>query len=116
MNPAKNNVSGSVKISEDVISKIAILTVSEIDGVYSLAQSNAGIKELAFRSDAKSPVKISLNGGVAQINISVMLKLGYKVKNICEKIQESVKDSVQNMTGVTVSKVNIYVAGVKISE
>ena len=36
--------------------------------------------------------------------------MGYKVKDIAEKIQNDIKEEVQNMTGITVSAVNIYVA------
>ena len=40
----------------------------------------------------------------------------YRVKTVSEQIQQRVKDAVQDMTGVTVSRVDVYVAGIKARE
>ncbi len=108
--------SGNLKISEDVISTVTKLTVKEVKGVHSLALSPANLKDALLKVDANRPIRISLNGDVAQIDISVNLRYGFKIREVAEEIQTSVKDAVQNMTGVTVSKVNVYVAGVKFRE
>jgi uncharacterized alkaline shock family protein YloU len=112
----KTLTSGSLKISEDVISTVAKLTINEINGVHSLAPSSASVMEIVAKTGATKSIKIDLNGDVAQIDISVILKSGHKIKDVAERIQTAVKDAVQNMTGVAVSKVNIYVAGVKFDE
>ena len=44
--------------------------------------------------------------------MNIMVRYGYKIPQLCEKVQENVKSSVQNMTCITVSKVNIVVTGV----
>ena len=48
----------------------------------------------------------------AQIDLYVNLLYGYKIKEVAEEIQKQVKSMVQNMTGITVSKVNIKVTGI----
>ena len=48
----------------------------------------------------------------AQIDLYVNLLYGYKIKEVAEEIQKKVKSMVQNMTGITVSKVNIKVTGI----
>jgi len=48
--------------------------------------------------------------------LGVTLKLSVKLREVCEQIQQAVKDAVQAMAGVAVSKVNIYVAGVAARE
>ena len=45
-----------------------------------------------------------------------MVDFGCKIPAVCEKIQENVKSTVQNMTSITVSKVNLVVAGVAVEE
>lgn len=116
MEPIQKSTAGSLKISEDVLATVTRLAIQEIDGVHCLAQSIPTVKEMVFTTNASRPVKISLNGDVAQIDVSVIVKFGYKIRDVAEEIQNAVKDSVQNMTGVTVSKVNIYVAGVKFGD
>ena len=36
---------------------------------------------------------------------------GSKVMPLCEKVQENVKQTIQNMTGITVSRVDVLVVG-----
>ena len=41
-----------------------------------------------------------------------MMKADARVPAVAEKVQKNVKSSVQNMTNVTVSRVNLVIAGV----
>ena len=50
---------------------------------------------------------------VAEIDVNLIVKYGCKVPSVCKNVQEAVKTNVQNMTDVTVSKVNIVVAGIQ---
>lgn len=104
---------GRLNISDAVIEKIAQLVVSEVDGVYSMAQSPFQVRDFLFSSGKKRPIRLTLNGGVAAIDVYVVLKTGYRIKDVAENIQEYVKDAVQNMASVAVSKVNVYVRGVE---
>lgn len=100
----------SLHISEDVIATIADETVKELEGIHSLAILPARVGKLA--AAVGRPVRITYSGDVAQIDIGVVLDLEHRLKDVCEQLQDSIKDAVQNMTGVTVSKVNVYVTGV----
>ena len=113
MNVENNNQpTGSLKISQDVLATIANFASEEIDGVVSLANTYAPIKILLKRGSIGRPIQISLNDDVAVIDISVNLKYGANIPQVAEALQKTVKDAVQNMTGITVSKVNVHVAGI----
>lgn len=103
---------GNLKVSEDVVSTIAKQVIEDTDGVYSLSQPPVSMKDVLIKSGVQRPVKITLNGDVAIIDVSVILKMGYQVVAVAEKIQNAVKEEVQNMTGVAVSAVNITVVDV----
>ncbi len=103
---------GNLKVSEEVVSTIAKQVVEETEGVYGLALPPVPLKEMIIRSGVQKPIRITLNGDVAVIDIGLVLKLGYRVKEIAEKVQNDVKEEVQNMAGITVSAVNVYVANV----
>lgn len=104
---------GKLNISETVVERIAQLVVDEVEGVYSMAPSPMKFRDLVFRSESRKPIRLSVSGGVAQLDIYVTLKSGYKIKTVAEKIQEYVKDAVQNMASIAVSKVNVYICGVQ---
>ncbi|MEG2597018.1 MAG: Asp23/Gls24 family envelope stress response protein [Oscillospiraceae bacterium] len=116
MEPKSNKATGSIKISEEVVATIVKTVLSEIEGVHSLAIKPLTASDMVLKSASLKPITIYLNDEVAVISISVNLCFGFKLRTIAEQIQEKVKDSVQDMTGVTVSKVNVYIAGVKSKE
>lgn len=108
-----NVVIGNVKISEEVISAIVKNVLAEIEGVHSLALKPVSPAEVLKNSSAMKPVAISVEAEVAAIDIAINLCYGYRLKAVADQIQRRVKDAVQDMTGITVSKVNVYVAGIK---
>ncbi len=108
----KPNV-GSLKISEEVLATIASFAAKEVSGVASMAVSPAHIKKLLVKTSPSSKsVRIELNDDVAVIDVYVNLKYGAKIPDTSAEIQAGVKESVQNMTGITVSKVNVHVEGI----
>ena len=115
MEPKNNKAIGSVKISEEVIATIVQSVLDEMEGVHSLAARSVAPSAM-LKTAALKPISIYLSAEVAAIDISVNLCFGVKLKTVAEQIQQRVKDTVQDMTGVAVSKVNVYVAGVKQKE
>ncbi len=115
MNIEQNQPNGSLKISQDVIAAIAKYAVDEIDGIYSLTASRLPIKNINknnIRKISTKPVLINMSDDAAIIDISVIVKSGSKIRVVAEALQKAVKDAVQTMCGITVSKVNVHVEGI----
>lgn len=104
MTKTTTQTQNSLHISEGVVLSIVTEAIKEVDGVFALAN-------LPNSSKSKK-VAISLCADAIQIDIGIVLLTGIKLKDVCEQIQRTVKDSVQTMAGVTVSKVNVFVTGV----
>lgn len=109
-----NAVGGSLQISTDVLAKIARLATLEVDGVHAVCLGAAGVKGLFPKTGLQSPIEVALADDVAEITVNLQPNYGCKVPALAAKVQENVKNSVQNMTGITVSKVNIIVTGVAV--
>ena len=108
---------GSLRISRDVIATIAGTAAQEVAGVARLAAfTTNNLKGMIAKRQMPRPVSIDLTDEMALIEIQVILKNGANIPSVSEKIQESVKESVQNMTGIPVSKVNIVVAGIEFED
>ncbi|MEG1366264.1 MAG: Asp23/Gls24 family envelope stress response protein, partial [Oscillospiraceae bacterium] len=71
-----------------------------------------GVKSFLGKLTVQRPVTVELLDDVAEITVSVIVGYGCKIPPLSEKIQENVKAAVQNMTSITVSKVNVVVSGV----
>ena len=95
---------GSLQISTEVIGKIARCAALEVDGVseVSCGKQNKKVKELL--------------AGTAELTLNLVVKFGAKIPAVAEKVQENVKSAVQNMTNVTVSRVNLVIAGLAAEE
>ena len=114
MEVRKSDLSGgSLQISTDVIAKIASLAALEIEGIAQVSCGSAPVKGAFAKVSNHKPVEVEITDDVAQITIHMIVKYGTKVPDISEDIQKNVKACVQNMTGITVSKVNIVVEGIE---
>lgn len=105
---------GSLKISNDVIVKIAELAATEIIGVATEGE-HLVLPEMpvAIASRFVSPVRVNMTGESAEISVSIVAIQGHKAINVAGAVQQSVKSAVQNMTGIAVSKVNVKIVGIK---
>lgn len=111
MDTNKTKTQSSLNISEEVISTIAKNAIKEIEGVYSLSTIPAKFSVLKTTGVAKT-IKIELSSETAQIDIAIVVDMNHKIKDVCERVQTTLKDAIQNMTGIAVSKVNVFVTGV----
>ena len=114
MEVKNSSVSSSLQISTDVVEKIARLAALEIDGVHNVTCSTAGVKGFLRKVPIQKPVMIQLCDDVAEITISIAVEYGSRIPAVCDKVQKNIKSAVQNMTSVTVSKVNVIITGVNV--
>ena len=112
MDVSAQSKSGRLNISEAVIGRIAQLVVRDVEGVYSMAPSPSRMRDIVLRSQRNRSILTRMNAGVAELDIYVKIKQGYRIKTVAEEIQNYVKEAVQNMTSIAVSKVHVYVQDV----
>ena len=67
-----------------------------------------------FTRNATKGIRVDVNENEARIDISIIIKSGYKISKLAETAQEVVKDSIENMTGIRVNEVNIYISGIEL--
>ena len=108
---------GEVQIADEVVAIIAGLAATEVDGVDSMAGNitNELVGKLGMKNLSKG-VKVEVTEGHVSVNMALNLKYGYSIPDVCEKVQEKVKNAIENMTGLTVLDVNIKIAGVSLEE
>ncbi len=111
-NIQNKSIGGSLQISTDVIGKIARIAAIEVDGVKETSTCTQGAKGLLKKPSEKKDILVILYDDVAEITVNLVVEFGKKVQPLCLKVQENVKHAVQNMTGITVSRVNVVIAGV----
>ena len=110
------NQEGGLQISTAVIEKVAKVATMEVEGVQDVSVGTSGVKGIFAKTNLPKSVEVTMYDGVAEITVHIVAKYGYKLPAMCREIQQTVKAGVQNMTNITVSKVNVVVAGVEAAE
>ncbi|MFB9279888.1 Asp23/Gls24 family envelope stress response protein [Cohnella cellulosilytica] len=104
---------GIIRISDDVVATIAGLAALETPGV---AAMSGGISEgLAKRlsgRNAQKGVSVEVGQVEAAIDLRIVVQYGIPIQEVGRRLQENVREAVQNMTGLNVVEVNVKVEGV----
>ncbi len=111
---AEDEPIGNVKISVDVVSTIAGIATSEIEGVAGMYGTFAGgiAEMLGAKRNPSKGVKVDMNEKTVTIDLYIVVDYGVRIPELSWEIQESVKNNVETMTGLEVVKVNIHIEGV----
>ncbi len=104
-----------IKIANDVISVIAGVAVSEVQGVASMAGGFAGGISQVFsgKKNLSRGIKVEADEKEVKIDVNIIVEYGTRIPDVAYEIQNRVKKSVENMTGLKVAEVNVHVQGVK---
>ena len=91
--------SGKVIYNSGIVHNIVVLAVGEVEGAMPLPGKKNGIS-LYIEKDG------------IYVDVSVVVKYGYNVPELAYRIQQSVKQSVENMTRYKVAEVNVHICDV----
>ena len=104
---------GKVQIADEVVAIIAGLAATEVEGVDSMAGNitNELVSKLGMKNLSKG-VKISIVESNVEVDIALNIAYGYSIPEVSGKVQERVKNAIENMTGLEVTEINIRIASV----
>ena len=103
-----------IQISSDVVAVIAGVAVSEVQGVSGMSGGFAGgiTEVLSGKKNLAKGIKVEINEETAKIDVNIIVEYGSRIPDVAFEIQNRVKKSVENMTGLKVEEVNVHVQGV----
>ena len=103
-----------IEISGDVIAVIAGVAVSEVQGVASMSGGFAGgiTEVLSGKKNLAKGIKVDKTDNAVKIDVNIIVEYGSRIPDVAFEIQNRVKKSVENMTGLKVEEVNVHVQGV----
>ena len=109
----RNNSFGDVVIANEVLAIIAGIAATEVEGVHSMDGGWSGqfISKLGIKDLARG-VKVQVREGEVKVDLSLNMEYGYAIPKVSDLVQDKVSASINNMTGLTVSEVNIRISGV----
>ena len=98
----------NLSISEEVIATIAEKVVLNVAGVFSLS---GGLNVLGKKIGTQG-IKVDIEKKDISLDIYIIVNYGVKIPDITWEIQDKVKKELENMTGMTVTTVNVHIQGI----
>lgn len=111
-----SGLQGKIKIANEVVLVIAQKAVRDIKGIVSFSGGlSKGLADaLTSKSTSKKGVKLEAEENQIVINLSIVVEYGVVIPELVKTVQEKVKTSIEVMTDIKVSKVNVYIQDIKI--
>lgn len=107
---------GKTSIADGVVQKIAGIATREVSGVYKLgagaARAFGAIRERIPGSSGPSMsqgVAVEVGERQAAVDLDVVVEYGVSIPDLAQSIRRNVVNSVERMTGLEVTEVNISV-------
>lgn len=105
-----------VRISDEVVSTVAAIAATEVDGVVAMTGGLVGgLSEMLGRRNPQKGVRVEIGPEEAVIDLTLTVRYGVRIPEVAAKVQENVRVAVERMTGLAVRAVNVHVTGVEVS-
>ena len=104
---------GNIHISEEVLAVIAAAAALEVEGVGSLAANlGSDIAQLLGKKNMAKGIRISMEEDAVVVDLSILIKYGYTIMEVAQKVQDGVAGAVEATSGLPVKAVNVHVGGI----
>lgn len=113
-----NTESGTIYIADEVVSVIAGSAAMECYGLVGMAsrkQFKDGIAELLGRENLSRGVELRREQDALHIDLYIIVSYGTKISEVAHNIQSKVKYVLNEVIGIQVDHVHVFVQGVRVS-
>jgi len=107
---------GGIHISPNAVATIAYHAVRESYGVVGLAPKN--LADGIVRSITREPsrgVTVEYNGEAIDIEVHIIVEYGTRINSVAKSVANTVRFHVEKALGLRVNKIDVHVAGLRIS-
>ena len=110
------NQLGDIMIDLDVIAKYAGTCAVECVGIVGMAAISMkdGRVKLLKKESLTHGINVTLNDNKLTIDFHVIVSYGVSISAVADNLVSNVKYKVEEFTGLTVDKINIFVEGVRV--
>ena len=101
---------GKIVFADDVVATIAFLAAGDVEGVHAMIGTTMeGLGEKLGKKNYTKGVKVEVGSEECACDITIVVKYGYRIQAVAQKVQEEIKNAIATMTGLRVVEVNVNV-------
>ncbi len=106
---------GNITIDRDVIAQYAGTIAMECFGIVGMGVSvKGGLVKLLKRDSITKGIGVSLNNHKLVLDFHVIVAYGVSIIAVADNLISNVKYKLEDLTGIEIEKINIYVEGVRV--
>ena len=109
----KEDQMGVIRVADDVVSIIAGLAATEVEGVASMAGNitNEIVAKTGIKNLAKG-IRVEVLDGIVTVDVNLNIRYGYAIPEVSGNVQDRVRTAIETMTGLEVGTINVRIASV----
>lgn len=101
---------GRISIAEDVIASIARIAAEKVDGIaHSSGSGSGGLMSIFSGEDVAPNIKTELSNEQVRLELRISVEYGYPVHEVAQGVQQNVQRDIEQLAGVTVAHVDVFV-------
>ena len=101
---------GRISIAEDVIASIARIAAEKVDGIaHSSGGGGGGLMSIFSGEDVAPNIKTELSNEEVRVELRISVEYGYPVHEVAQGVQQNVQHDIEQLAGVTVANVDVFV-------
>ncbi|MCL2376668.1 MAG: Asp23/Gls24 family envelope stress response protein [Defluviitaleaceae bacterium] len=112
------NKYGMINIENEVVARIAGMAAMECYGVVGMAAKSVkdGLVHLLKIESLTKGIRINEGDKNINIDLHIIAEYGTNITAICESLMSAVKYKVEEICGLAVGQINVYVEGLRVDE
>ncbi len=107
---------GKIHFTDEAVEALVFASTAEVPGLAAAMDKSDLTPDRMIKKSRLRGIHVRLLEDRVQIGISITVKPGHRAVCVAKEIQDRVRNNVENMTGLTVANVNVYVAAIQIAE
>jgi len=100
---------GVVRVARPVLSTIVLNTALQIPGVVRMAQTNEQWSRLIGRDVPDRGVTLTIKDNTVSADLYIIVRSGSNIVEVGTAVQEEVASAIEEMIGMQVQDVNVYI-------
>lgn len=118
LQPMDTEQYGKIEIAPEVIEIIANMAALEVEGIVNLSGGMMAdlVDRIGGRKTSGKGVKVDIGEKEAAVDVYIIVEYGYRIPDTAHKVQENVRNSIEKMTGLYVTKVNVHIVDVQLKQ
>lgn len=109
---------GKIEVAPRAIATITARAVTQCYGVVGMAPRNLreGVAQVLRREDMHKGIEVQVQNDAIEITLYVIVEYGTRIAEVARNVQEQVRYAVERALGMPVTRVNVRIQGLRVSQ